>query len=436
MEPAKNPNKRVIGIGIRDTSATDRVVERPQRKWLWPAVGGGVLILALLVVVAAPSVLRWSSADASISAERLRFATVTRGSFVRDIAVPGRVVAAASPTLYAPAAGTVTFEVAPGDRVESGQLLATLDSPEAQSELSRETSTLSRVEVELDRQRIQTNQELLRARQTIDLANVTVEAAERELERMRVSMEHGVIRRLEYDQAQDALRIAQLQHAHAVEDARLQEETLRFEVQTRELEVARQRVVVGNLQRRVDELSIRSPVSGVVGNLAVEQKAAVNPNQPLLMVVDLTALEVEIQVPESYADSLGIGMPAEVNYGTQTLPGRIASVSPEVQNGQITTRVRFDGEVPGDLRQNQRVSARVLLDRRDDVLVVRRGAFLESGGGRIAYVMRDGLAVRTPITIGATSIGEVEIVSGLEEGDTLVVSSIEDFQGANTVLVR
>lgn len=435
MQPASNSNKRVVGLGIRDTSSTDRVLEAPRRRWLWPAVGGAGALLLVLALLAWPAVQRWSSAEASISGERLRTAQVTRGSFVRDIAVSGRVVAASSPTLYATASGTVTFEVAPGDVVEAGQLLATLDSPEAQSELNRETSSLSRVEVELDRQRILTNQELLRARQTIDLAAVTVEAAERELERMRVSMEHGVIRRVDYDQANDALRIARLQHAHAVEDARLQEETLQFELRTRELEVARQRGIVANLQRRVDELAIRSPVNGVVGNLAVDQKAAVAPNQPLLMVVDLTALEVEIQVPESYADSLGIGMPAEIGYGVQTFGGRIASISPEVQNGQITTRVRFD-EVPGDLRQNQRVSARVLLDRRDDVLVVRRGAFLESGGGRIAYVMRDGLAIRTPITIGATSIGEVEIVSGVEEGDTLVISSIEDFQGASTVLVR
>ena len=88
-------------------------------------------------------------------------------------------------------------------------------------------------------------------------------------------------------------------------------------------------------------------------------------------------------------------------------------MSPEVQQGQVTGRLRFSGEVPQGLRQNQRLSTRIVLESRDDVLKVQRGPFLDSGGGRVAYVVQDDIAVRRPIHTGATSVSEVEILEGL-----------------------
>jgi HlyD family secretion protein len=86
--------------------------------------------------------------------------------------------------------------------------------------------------------------------------------------------------------------------------------------------------------------------------------------------------------------------------------------------------------MPADVRQNQRVSLRMILDSREDVLKVERGAFIDSGGGRVAYVVRGTQAVRTPITVGASSVGEVEIISGVSPGEQIVVSSLDPFQGA------
>jgi HlyD family secretion protein len=68
--------------------------------------------------------------------------------------------------------------------------------------------------------------------------------------------------------------------------------------------------------------------------------------------------------------------------------------------------------------------------------MLQRGQFLESGGGRIAYVLDgDGLAHRRPIAIGARSLSAVQIASGLSEGESVVISSTEQFQGAETVLI-
>ena len=92
-------------------------------------------------------------------------------------------------------------------------------------------------------------------------------------------------------------------------------------------------------------------------------------------------------------------------------------------------------ELPPGLRQNQRVSVRILMDERDGVLKVERGGFYEAGGGASAYVVRDDVAERRPIRTGAVSVREVEITDGLQEGDQIIVSDTDDFNDAARVLL-
>jgi len=421
--------------GIRDTSATDIAIERPrsQKRLIW--IGAIVLSIITAGFVFYPAVSRWNQAEISVSRERLRFAVIERGDFVRDVGVQGTVVAAVSPTLFSPAQGTVTLKIKAGDNVEQGSVLATIESPELRNQLLQQLAALQGVRTEFERQRIEIKRQQLENQQTIDLANVKIIAAERELRRADVSRSSQVISEQDYDKAVDDVNTVRLEYAHAKQNGDLAKEVMDFELKSDQLAIDRQTLLVSNLQRQVDELEIVSPVTGMVGSLMVEQKAAVSANQPLLTVVDLSAFEVEIQVPESYGDDLNIGMDAEITYGGRKFPGVVTAVSPEVRNNQVTGRVRFAQQPPAGLRQNQRVSVRIILEASNDVLMVQRGPFLDTGGGRIAYVFRDGLAERRPISIGASSINSIQILSGLEEGDTIVISSVSQFDGANTVYV-
>lgn len=422
---------------IRDTSAQDAAIDpAPAQRRRRRLILAGVAAAALGVAAVSPALTRWSAADLSVDGSQLRYATVTRGRFVSDVAVQGQVVAAVSPTLYAATAGTVSTSVNAGDKVSKGQPLAAIDSPELLSEFERERSTLLSLQAAYERQRIQTRAENAGNQQTVDLALVTLKAAERELERYRNAFQQGLVSRQEHDRREDQLAEAQVRYEHAMQNAKMQAEKLSFELRTSELDVERQRGVVANFERRVDELTVRSPVDGMVGSIAVQQRAAVTPNQPLLTVVDLSVFEIELAVPESYADDLALDMPAEITYGNSRYEGRLTSISPEVRNSQVVGRVRFAGDTPADLRQNQRVSVRIVLEEKPDALVVDRGAFFESGGGRVAYKVDGGVARRTPIATGASSIAKVEIAQGLAEGDQIVISSLEPFGRAETVLIR
>lgn len=420
---------------IRDTSAQDTALSgaahRPWRRW---AVVGLLCVAVLVSGFAVGG--RWLSGERSVDAARLRIAEVSRGLLVRDAAVNGRVVAAVSPTLYAPVASNVSLRIAAGDRVEVGQVLAELDSPELAAELLREQATLQSLEVEVARGRIEADRARLLARRTAEEAELSLLAARRDLERTARGHELGAIARVDFLRAQDALRTAEIRNAHAASDVGLESQATGFELQTRERALDRQRLVVAELERRIEQLTVRAPVPGVVGTLNVVDRAFVAANAPLMTVVDLSQLEVELEVPETYAEELGIGMNAEVRIGNQTATGRLSAISPEVVDRQVLARVRFDGDQPAGLRQNQRVSARVLIEERPDVLMVARGPFVDAHGGRYAYVLRGGVAERTAIRIGATSLASVEILDGAEAGDRIVIAGSDGFQDAERVFVN
>ena len=406
----------------------------PRRKYI--LIAGAVAVTVALAMMVAPFVNRWANASISVPFERVRVATVARGDLVRDVSVQGRVVAAISPTLYASDSGTITLQVEAGEQVIAGQVLASVDSPELASELQRAEASLEQRKVELERQRIESRQQALEKRKSADLADVALIAAEREKRRADDAHDRGVIPVIDYEKAQDDLRNAELAHEHAVADARLFNERLAFEIRASEFEVNQQEILVDDLRRQVDELSITSPVDGIVGDLLVDQKAAVTRDTPVMAVVDLSRFEIDAQVPESYADDLAIGMQAKILVSGQSFDGQIVAVSPEIIDNQVATRIRFEDNGPSNLRQNQRLTTRILLAEYTDVLFVQRGQFLDSGSGRITYVVgEDRVATRRRIETGARSLSAVQVVSGLEPGETIVISNLDPFRGADTVLL-
>lgn len=414
---------------IRDTSAQDIAIDparqrRQRRRWLIVGTGAALAITCATFML----VRSWASTSVVVPRERVRIAAVSRGAFVRDIAAQGTVVVANSPTLVASAMGTVTFVAKAGDAVAEGQVLATVDSPSLRSEHAREKATLDGLIVSLDRATIEAKRRILESKQAADLATTQLRATEREFERQKSAWDEGVIPRRDLDRAQDARDDARLVHEHAIQNTKLHEESLQFELKTMRVDIERQKLAVAELARRVDALTVRSPVKGVVGSLIVNQKAAVNENAALLTVVDLTALEVEFRVAESYAADLAPDMHAEIDYAGRKYPGAITNISPEVQQSEVRGRVRFADVPPPGVRQNQRVNVRLVLDQRENALKVERGAFIEAGS--FAYVVVDDKARRRPVQLGAMSMGEVEVLSGLDEGESIVVSSVEDFAGA------
>ncbi|MFN3311203.1 MAG: efflux RND transporter periplasmic adaptor subunit, partial [Thermomonas sp.] len=353
-----------------------------------------------------------------------------------DLSAEGRVIASNSPTLYAIAAGTVTLKVVAGDKVRKDQPLAVIDSPELRSKLVQEESTLASLEAEASRAVLDAQIARANAQRALDQATIDRTAAQRDLERYQRAYAGGAVPQNDLARAQDGMKKAEIGLAAAQKDFQLQSAGAGLDARNKQLQAQRQRAVVDEARRQVEALTLRAPFDGQVGQVQVPQGTQVAVNGPVLSVVDLSRFEVEIKVPESFARDLGIGMPAQITANNARYAGEISAVSPEVVNGEVTARVRFSrGQQPPDLRQNQRLSVRIVMDTRHDVLMVERGPFLEQDGGNFAYVVDGDSAVRRPIRTGAASLANVEILSGLKPGDRIVVSGTDQFNNADRVRI-
>jgi HlyD family secretion protein len=422
-------------VMLRDTTGQDRVIERPN-----PWKRHRTLAVALAVAAAGLGVLtvylmKYSGAGVSVSRERLSIATVERGGFVRDVAADGQVVAAVSPTLYANVAGTVTLKVHAGDTVTKGQELATVDSPELTAKLSQEEATLQGLSIEWRRAHLDAEHRLLQLRDAYTEAQVDQKTAQRELDRSRKAYELGAYSELQTLRAEDSLEKAKFAFAQAKMNYESQPTLNRFDVDSKKALLDRQQFMVADLKRQVAALSVRSPADGQIGQVQVPDRASVAKDAPLLTVVDLSALEVEIKIPESMARDLRPGMKADLEGDGRHWQGSISGISPEVVNGQITTRLRFGDDKPAGLRQSQRLAVRILIDRRDSVLMVDRGSFMDQEGGGFAYLVQDNVAERHPVSLGAASIAKVEILEGLAEGDRIVINGTDAFKNADRVIL-
>ncbi|MBU2979547.1 HlyD family efflux transporter periplasmic adaptor subunit [Alteromonas sp. C1M14] len=416
---------------IQDTRNQDIAVSPKTAKKRGILLTTGAVILALIgyLSLAAPST------ELSVERSALKVNTVSKGNLVRDIITTGKIIAANAPQVYSPQQGYVLLKVMPGDFINAGDTIVIVDSPELQSTLKQEQLVLASLQSDHAREKLDVRRQTLLLNKQADLAKVDLDAAIREDKRATLSIASHLISQIDFEKAQDDLVRAKVIHKHAMGEIALATDTLAFELKTSAEKVARQELIVQELERQLANLSIKASVSGIVGNVLIQPNALVKKNELLMTLVDLSAYEAQLSVAESYASDLGVGMDVELTMGGQTVLGKLVSISPEVVNRQVIARVRFPENSMQSIRQNQQVSARILLESKTNVLKVARGSFLQSGGDT-AYLVRGNRAEKVAIQIGATSMREVEILDGLQEGDQIVTSTYDKFKQAPSVLLR
>jgi len=408
---------------FRNTEAQDSALAPSTVKLRhWRNVVIAVLLVGVLGIVAMP-VLRYLGGN-SVRSSALQFSAVTRGDLVREATGFGRVVAARSPNLFAASAGVVHFIAEAGTLVAAGAVLAEIESPELMSVLAQEQSSLLAFKSDAARQGIANQRAALSKARELDTARIAEVAALREWQRAERALTVHAISQVDHLRAKDALDAAEVLLQAAERDLSLERQAMHLELENRAALVARQASAVVELERQVAALKITAPFAGVVGQLNVADRTNVAANTALLSLVDLAQLELEVSVPEIYSADLSVGLNAEVELGAVRVPGIVRLVSPEIKDGTLAVRVSFSGSPPTDLRQNQRLNVRIKFEERKNVTLVDRGAFLDAEGGRFAWKRIDNHLARVAITTGSFSTDKIEIKSGLNVGDVVVVSSL------------
>jgi len=420
---------------IQDTTSQDQIVVKTKKNKQLPWIAGVVLTLAV-ILVSWPSISMWYNSAAKAELDKLSIAEVKRGDLTRNISVSGKIVAANAPQLYSSELGKITLLVKPGESVEQDQVIANVDSPELKALVEQQESTLEQLKIDNRRADLTDLEAQLNLEQQMNAALAELNVAEREYQRADISYKKNIVSKVDWLTRQDAKENTKRAYLHAQKRVDLAKQRLEFEQQNRVFKVQKQQLVLEELYRRQKALAIKAPVTGIVGNWLVEQKSQIAAHTPVMTVVDLSEYEAEIAVPEFYADELGIGLPVELTVAGQNLSAQIIAISPEIKGNQVQVRAQITATNEASLRQNQRVSAEIEFEKRLNTLFIKRGPFIGSNEGKYLYkVTQDNRAEKINFRPGINNVEYIEVLSGVAQGDKIIISDYQDFNGANLVQI-
>lgn len=418
---------------IEGTSGQDEVIANPKKVAL-KKILLSISLLCALSYVTFPTLSQWYSSIPNIDRKSIKIDTIIQGDLIRDVVVSGKAVAANAPQLYSTEIGKITLLAKPGEAVALNQIVARLISPELDALIKQQRSTLEQLSINANRGALADKEAQLDLESNMNAAQSKLNVAKREFQRAEISYGKQIISEVDWLKSQDAVTDAKRLFEHAKKRVLFSIERLQFEKQHRDFLVQKEKLILEELSRRHDELAIKAPVKGVVGNWLVAQKNTIAANTAIMTIVDLSEYEAELNVPEFYADDLGTGLAVSMKISGISVRGEIIAISPEVKANQVTVRAKIKNTQKIQLRQNQRINARIEFEKKENVLMVKRGAFMGSLAGKFIFKLsEDNYADKTAITTGATSVEYIEITSGIEVGEQVITSDYADFNKAEQI---
>jgi len=239
------------------------------------------------------------------------------------------------------------------------------------------------------------------------------------------------VRRSESEAAKARIELRQI-----VEELANQAGTLEKTLRGIELELAIHTRERQEAARRLDRATASSDRDGVLTWVPASEGVAVHRGDELARIADLSAFRVEASISDVHASRLATGQAVIVRSGEHKMDGVVANVLPTVENGIVTLEVDLDDPSDPVLRHNLRVDVHIVTARRERSLRVKRGSFLTTEGSHAAFVIRGDRAVRTPIRFGLRNIDWYEILEGIEEGDEIIISDMNDRMHVEEVELR
>lgn len=397
----------------------------------------GFAVLLVVGAAATAAVLRLKPAAPTVERSTVWTDTIKRGPMVRQVRGLGTLVPREDSIRQIPAQseGTVTrIIVLPGSRVHPDTIIVELGDPTLTQEALDAELQLKASEAELKNARVKLETELATQRSTAASVGADYSQAQRQAETDKSLYKLGVISGLTYRASQgkaDALTTQNQMQGNVVT---MNEKALESQMAVSQTKVDQARAIRDLKRQQLAALRVRAGIEGVLTDLPLAVGQRVEPGTMLAKVVEPDRLKAELKIAETQARDIQIGQPASVDTHNGIIEGTVTRIDPAVQNGTVAVDIQLNGHVEGE-RPDLSVDGTIDLERLADVLYVGRPAFgNENSTISLFRLEPDGSnALRTPVKVGRASVNAIQVLSGLKEGDTVILSDMSRWDSANRI---
>ena len=413
-----------------DIQRPDQSRKRRNQRILWAALG--VVALALITYL----ISRLKPAAPSVERETVWVDTVQRGPMLRQVRGPGTLVPVDIRWLSASQDGRVErIPALPGVKVEPDTILLELSNPELEQGLTDAESQLQGANADLEDLRARLESEVLNQRSQAAAVDSQAQEAKLQAEANQQLAKDGLIPDL-------TLRLSRLRADQLTRQAGIETERVTKSTQSASAQLSAQRARVAQAQdlvdlrrRQVEGLHVRAGISGILQELPVQVGQRVTPGTNLARVARPEELKAELRIPETQAKDIVLGQTASIDTRNGIVAGRVARIAPSVQEGTVTVDVALTAELPKGARPDLSVDGTIEIERLPDVLYVGRPAYGQPNSKvEMFKLVEEGkAAVKVQVQLGRSSVNTIELVSGLQVGDQVILSDTSAWDNVNRI---
>jgi multidrug efflux pump subunit AcrA (membrane-fusion protein) len=390
-----------------------------------------VITIAVAIVVLAGvtfAVMRLKPAAPTVERSVVWTDTVKRGNLIRQVRGNGTLVPREDSIRQIPAqtAATVTrILVLPGSNVKADTILMELSDPTVTQQAVDAKLALSEAEADLKNTQVQLQSTLSTQKATAATTNADYETAKRQATTDEALFKLGVISGIQAQASKSKAEGLTTQNQMQQNVVSINEKALETQLAVAQAKVDQARAVYQLKQQQLDALRVRAGINGVLTDLPVAVGQQVTPGFMLAKVVQPNQLKAALNIPETQARDIQLNQPAAIDTHNGIVNGHVTRIDPGVHNGTVTVDVALDGFIPGE-RPDLSVDGQIDLERLNNVLYVGRPAFgNEDSTISLFKLTPDGkYANRVQVKVGRASVNAIQVLGGLNEGDTVILSDM------------
>jgi HlyD family secretion protein len=416
----------------------DRKIEKKYRffskKTLWIAIGSVIILL-----IAYSLIFGDKSSKLNVDTEKITIAEIEKDIFQDYIAVIGTVEPFQTVYLDAIEGGRVEEIIRDeGSKLKEGDIIIRLSNDNLILEISNVEAEVTRAVNDLRTARLSmVQQQLSSESQLIETERLFKQQA-RAFENNKMLYEQKHISYEEFEQSKEQYE-ASVRKLKLLKEIQLQDSIFRVvQVQSMETSVKSLTDNMEIIKGRLDHLKIRAPIDGELATLNPEVGEVVTYGTRVGTVNILDSYKLRVEIDEHYIARINVGLKGECDFASLPYPGKVVKIYPEVQNGRFYADMLFTDKTPPQIKIGQTSRIKLELGESKEAILIPRGGFYQSTGGQWVYVIDPSgdFAYKRNISIGRQNPRYYEVLSGLEPGEKVVVSSYDNFGNVDKLILK
>ena len=399
------------------------------------------IIVAVVVVILAGvsvGVMRLKPAAPTVERGTVWTDTVKRGPMLRQVRGLGTLVPTQESLRQIPAeteATVVRILMLPGSQVKANSILLEMTNPQTEQAAVDAQLQYKAAEAEYQSLRVKLDSDLMNQKAGAATVHADRAQAQRQADTDQALFKLGVISGLAFKASKE--KADELAIRNDLENQRLaaNQRAIESQMAQEQAKVDQMRTLAQLKQEQLDALKVKAGIDGVLVDLPLQVGQHVLPGVMLAKVVEPNHLMATLKVAETQARDVQIGEAASIDTHNGLIAGTVTRVDPAVQNGTVTVDVKLTGELPKGARPDLSVDGTVDLERMDNVLYVGRPALGQENSTISLFKLEPGGvdAVRVPVKVGRASVNSIQVIEGLHEGDTVVLSDMSRWDKTDRV---